>query len=200
MKIVILDAQTVSKNDIDLNIFSKYGELVIHQLTSPTDTAERIIDADIVICNKTVLGKNELKMCEELTELQRKAINRANRVRQIRFTPDMMITMNGKSLFTRFGLTITPRMQKKLAYGTKFIKMSFATLGVALIGFKLIIDPSWTVFAEVLMKLFAVVINGFDGRNTGYNNIVIDTVNYTNTQSDLMNQAIQYIDAHPVKN
>ena len=66
MKIVILDAQTVSKNDVDLNVFSKYGELVIHQLTSPADTAERIRDADIVICNKTVLGKNEIKDAQKL--------------------------------------------------------------------------------------------------------------------------------------
>lgn len=155
------------------------------------------IDYDEYLAKYVKLGKNELRMCEELTELQRKAILRANRVKQIRFTPDMMITMNGKSLFTRFGLTVTPRVQKKLAFGTKFIKMSFATLGIALIGFKLIIEPSWTVFAEVLMKLVTVVINGFDGRNTGYNNIVIDTVNYTSTQSNLMHQAIQYIDSHP---
>ncbi|MBQ3100870.1 MAG: D-2-hydroxyacid dehydrogenase [Clostridia bacterium] len=66
MKIVILDAQTVSKNDIDLNVFSKYGELVVHQLTSPSDTSERIKDADIVICNKTVLGENEIKNAKNL--------------------------------------------------------------------------------------------------------------------------------------
>ena len=158
------------------------------------------IDYEEYLAKYVKLGKKELQMCEELTELQRKAILRANRVKQIRFNPDMMVTMNGKRIFTRFGLTITPRMQKNFAFGTKFIKMSFATMGVALIGFKLIVDPSWTVFAEVLIKLVAVVMNGFDGRNTGYNNIVIDTVNYTNTQSDLMHQAIQYIDAHPTKN
>ncbi len=66
MKIVILDAQTVSRNDVDLNTFSKYGDLTVYPLTSPEDTAERIADADIVICNKTVLGKNEIKNAEKL--------------------------------------------------------------------------------------------------------------------------------------
>lgn len=66
MKIVILDAQTVSRNDVDLNIFSKYGDLTIYPLTAPDDTAERIADADIVICNKTVLGKNEIKNAKKL--------------------------------------------------------------------------------------------------------------------------------------
>lgn len=146
------------------------------------------------------LSKNELKMCEELTELQRKAINRANRVKQIRFTPDMMTSNYSKSMFSRFALTITPKMQKNMTFSTKFVKMSAIALGVSLVSFKIIVEPSWMVFAEVCMKLFTVVFNGFNGRNTGYNNIVVDTVNYTTAQSDLMHQAIQYIDAHPTKN
>lgn len=66
MKIVILDAQTVSRDDIDLNVFSKYGDLTIHPLTSPDDTADRIKDADIVICNKTILGKTEIEKAKNL--------------------------------------------------------------------------------------------------------------------------------------
>ena len=146
------------------------------------------------------LSRSELEKQTELTKLQRKAINRANRVRQIRFTPDMLTTMQGKSGFTRFVLYLTPKTQKRFAFGAKFIKMSLVALGMSLIAFKIILEPSWIVFVEVCIKLVTVVINGFDGRTTGYNNIVIDTVNYTNAQSDLMRQAIQYIDAHPTTN
>lgn len=144
------------------------------------------------------LSRSEIKHHTELTKLQRKAIVRANRVRQIRFTPDMMTTMQGKSLFTRFALYLTPKTQRTFAFSTKFVKMSFVAVGMSLIALQVILEPSWTVFAEVCMKLVTVVVNGFDGRTMGYNNIVIDTVNYTNTQSDLMKQAIQYIDAHPI--
>ena len=66
MKIVILDAQTVSRGDVDLNVFAKYGELVIHQLTGPDDTAARIKDADIVICNKTQLTERVLREAANL--------------------------------------------------------------------------------------------------------------------------------------
>ena len=156
------------------------------------------IDYDAYLAKYAMLGKNELALCEELTDLQRKAILRANRVKRIKFTPDMMTTMNGKTTFARFALSITPLMQKRLAFGTKFIKMSFATMGVALIGFKLIVDPTWTVFAEVLIKLVAVVMNGFDGRNTGFNNIVVVSVGFTEAQSDMMNLTLQYIDSHPI--
>lgn len=144
------------------------------------------------------LSRNELKQRTELTDLQRKAIDKANRVKQIRFTPDMMTTMQGKSAFSRFVLYITPKAQRTFAFSTKFVKMSFLAIGMSLIALKVVLEPSWTVFAEVCMKLFTVVINGFDGRTTGYNNITVDTVNYTNAQSDLMQQAIQYIDANPL--
>lgn len=143
------------------------------------------------------LSKSEILALTELTKLQKKAIMRANRVKQIRFTPDMMTTMHGKSVFARFSLYMTPKTHKSLAFGTKFIKMSLVAGGMSLIALQVILEPSWTVFAEVCLKLATVVINGFDGRQMGYNNIVVDTVNYTNTQSDLMHQAIQYIDAHP---
>lgn len=143
------------------------------------------------------LDKSEIKENTELTKLQKKAIIKANRVRQIRFTPDMMTTMQGKTTFARFALYVTPKTHKNLAFGTKFIKMSFVAIGMSLIALQVILEPSWTVFAEVCMKLVTVVVNGFDGRTMGYNNIVIDTVSYTNTQSDLMQQAIHYIDAHP---
>ena len=146
------------------------------------------------------LSRREIMALTDLTELQKKAVNKANRVKQIRFTPDMMTTMQGKNVFTRFALSVTPKMYKNFAFGTKFIKMSVAALGMSLIALQVILEPSWTVFAEVCMKLVTVVINGFDGRTMGYNNIVFDTVNFTNIQSDLMQQAIQYIDSHPLTN
>lgn len=146
------------------------------------------------------LDKSEIRERTELTKLQKKAIIKANRVRQIRFTPDMMTSMQGRSAFTRFALYFTPKWHKNFAFGTKFIKMSFVAVGMSLIALQVILEPSWSVFAEVCMKLVTVVINGFDGRTMGYNNIVIDTVSYTNTQSDLMHQAIQYVDSHPLTN
>ena len=55
------------------------------------------------------------------------------------------------------------------------------------------------IFASVCLKLVSVIVNGFGGYRTGYENIVIDTVNYMNGQIDLMQQAIQYIEATPAQ-
>lgn len=140
------------------------------------------------------LSRKEIKKQTELTKLQKKAIKRANKVKPLRFTPDMLTTMQGKTFFTRFALSITPKMQKRIAFSGKFMKMFLTAIGMSLIALKVILEPSWTVFAEVCMKLVTVVINGFDGRTMGYNNITVDTVNYTNAQSDLLTQALNFID------
>lgn len=146
------------------------------------------------------LDKSEIKDSKELTKFQQKAIIKANNVKPIRFTPDMLISSQENGSFTRFALSVTPKMYKNFAFGTKFIKMSFVAVGMSLIALQVILEPSWSVFAEVCMKLFTVVINGFDGWTMGYNYIVFKTVKYTDDQSYLMQQALQYIDAHPLTN
>lgn len=61
----------------------------------------------------------------------------------------------------------------------------------------IVVEQSLIVFAEVCLKLFTVVLNGFDGHKDGYNNITVHTVNYVNNQCSLMQQALQYVEEHP---
>lgn len=56
-KIVILDALTLG-DDIDLGIFSEFGDVTIFQTTSKDETISNISDADIVITNKVVIDKD----------------------------------------------------------------------------------------------------------------------------------------------
>lgn len=60
MKIVVLDAQTITKGDILLSSLSDFGEVVTYNLTKYEEIESRIKDADAVICNKTLLDKNSL--------------------------------------------------------------------------------------------------------------------------------------------
>ncbi len=66
MKIVILDAQTITKGDISLKPLEKFGEVVTYNLTSYEDIAQRIKNADAVICNKTVLDSSNMKDAKNL--------------------------------------------------------------------------------------------------------------------------------------
>lgn len=66
MKIVILDAQTVTKGDLSLSPLDRFGEKVVYQLTPPELIAERVRDADIILCNKPVLCEENLKDAKNL--------------------------------------------------------------------------------------------------------------------------------------
>ena len=66
MKIVVLDAQTITKGDISLSPLEKFGEVVTYNLTEYEEIPQRIEDADAVICNKTLLDKTSLKNANKL--------------------------------------------------------------------------------------------------------------------------------------
>ena len=79
----------------------------------------------------------------------------------------------------------------------KFGSTFLISLVMSIIVLDMVVEPTWVIFASCMLKLLAVVMNGFTGYKFGYENIVFDTVNYMDDQTDLMNQAMQYFDAHP---
>lgn len=66
MNIVITDADTVTGGDIDLSVFEKYGSLTVYPLTDPETLDKRIENADIVLCNKTVITAENMKKAKNL--------------------------------------------------------------------------------------------------------------------------------------
>jgi hypothetical protein len=137
------------------------------------------------------LGGKDINELTDLTSLQKKAVKKANRIRPIKLTPEMILSQ-GKTLHYRSALAANPGTMKNISFTVKLFKMSFISICMPLIALDVIMEPSWIVFAEVCLKLFTVVLNGFDGHKDGYNNITVHTVNYVNNQCSLMQQAIQY--------
>lgn len=66
MKIVLTDAQTVLDNIINVSPLKGLGEVVEYGLLKYEEVAEKIADADIVICNKTKLDSNTLRLAKNL--------------------------------------------------------------------------------------------------------------------------------------
>lgn len=68
MKMVFTDSGTVfSAGDVDVASYLKpFGEVVFYEENDPAKTAERIADADVVFCNKTILGEAELSAASHL--------------------------------------------------------------------------------------------------------------------------------------
>ena len=66
INIVLTDCATVSSGDLELSRLEELGQVTYYSETAPEETAERIKDADVVIVNKTVIGKAELDAAKHL--------------------------------------------------------------------------------------------------------------------------------------
>ena len=66
MKIVLTDAQTVIDELVTADCLNEFGEVTAHGLLRYDEVAEAIADADIVVCNKTLLNSETLRMAKKL--------------------------------------------------------------------------------------------------------------------------------------
>ena len=56
MNIVFLDRSTLGY-DVDLGIFDELGNVITYDITTPSETLERVKEADVVVTNKVVIDK-----------------------------------------------------------------------------------------------------------------------------------------------
>lgn len=66
MKIVIPESKTVTNGDVSLECFNKFGNVDIYDLLSVELLEEKIIDADVILCNKLPMNEKTLKKADKL--------------------------------------------------------------------------------------------------------------------------------------
>lgn len=66
MKIVILDSETVTRNDVSLDGIASLGDTEVFGYTPNESVAEHIGDADAVICNKCLITDEVFEKCKNL--------------------------------------------------------------------------------------------------------------------------------------
>lgn len=60
MKIVVLDGFTANPGDLSWDELEKLGNVTIYDRTQPSETAARATDAEIVLTNKVIIGREEM--------------------------------------------------------------------------------------------------------------------------------------------
>ncbi|MBR5338043.1 MAG: D-2-hydroxyacid dehydrogenase [Lachnospiraceae bacterium] len=65
MKIVFLDAKSIGE-DIPLDRFGDFGELILHDHTKDSEVPERVRDADVIVINKTPINETTIGAAEHL--------------------------------------------------------------------------------------------------------------------------------------
>ncbi|MCD7811324.1 MAG: D-2-hydroxyacid dehydrogenase [Ruminococcus sp.] len=67
MKIVVLDWKTMTMNgDLSPDVLRQFGETTVYPLTKAEEAAERIGDAEIVLCNKVPITEEVMQRCPNL--------------------------------------------------------------------------------------------------------------------------------------
>ena len=144
----------------------------------------------------TAMDDAEIDALNGLSTAQKKAIKKCNNTKPITLKPESILR-HGRGSSHRSPLEMSPEKRKNITFGIKFAQSSLIAFGMSIIALDLVTDPSWVVFATVCFKLVSVIYNCFSGYRTGYSNILVDSVDYMKAQIDLIQQAIQYIEAHP---
>lgn len=66
MNIVILDGYSANPGDLSWKALEAFGHVTVYDRTRPADTVARAKDADIVLTNKVVIGKEEMEQLPRL--------------------------------------------------------------------------------------------------------------------------------------
>ena len=191
------------KNEIvEGKMQGRLAEFCHYYTTEELNNIRKSILSDVGIefdlYNKKYIGKGKelLSTDKTLSEPQIKAIIKADKVKPIKLTPEM-IFKRGRGSKRRTPLGTKPETKRGVAYGTKFFKTCVTSVLTGIIVLDVAITPTWATFAACCLKLMPVILNGFAGYKMGYENIVVDTVNYISDQIDLMHQFKQYVESNP---
>lgn len=129
----------------------------------------------------------------ELTSAQKKIVKKANQIHPIRLTSEM-IMRRGRNDGSRSPLGMTPQAKKRMHFSFKLVSSVLITLGVVLIVAEAIEDPTKETFVTAVWRLVPIITSGVSGYRMGFENIVVDMSEYITDQSDLLQQAIKYIE------
>ena len=142
------------------------------------------------------LSNKQIRSMGTLTKPQKDAIIRANAITPIVLTPEM-IMKRGRNGGKRAPLGMNPQQKKTINFCIKFCTSLITVLFWTSMVVEFVIEPTWELFVMIVLRSLLLVVNGYSGYKFGYENIVFDTTNYMNDQTDLMEQAIQYFEEIP---
>lgn len=66
MKLVITDARTVTRGDLDMSVLGEFAEVVVYEMLANEDYAAALADADMILCNKTVIDASVMDCAPNL--------------------------------------------------------------------------------------------------------------------------------------
>ena len=192
----------LKKQIVDESIDYRMNDFCVWYIGEELKSARSALLAACGVSYKTYepfIGVDEadvLKL-ETLSEQQKAAVIEANKVEPISLNSDM-IMQRESSKKRRTKPRATPTKKRNIKSGLKLVKLFINSGLISAIAFEVLLNPSFATVAATAFKVLFVVLNGFAGYRDGFENITVDTVDYTNNQIDLMEQFIKWAKRVPV--
>ena len=150
------------------------------------------IDYDDYIREYSSLEDAQINELSGLSTAQKKALMSANAVKPLKLSPEQIVRDGGANI-RHSPLLLSPELVLGVKRTIKFATSFLIVIGMGVMIFNDMSDGmSWANFVLVCAKSGAVIFNCFSGFKTGYENIVVYTVNFKKEQISLMQQAIAY--------
>ena len=92
---------------------------------------------------------------------------------------------------SRSPLGVNPRYKKMAVFGGKFVTTAITLLFILGLAVEVVANPTVDKFIYVSIGIVPAVLNGFTGYKFGYENIVFDTVEFTDAQSSIIDDFLK---------
>jgi hypothetical protein len=183
----------IEKRHMQRLLFPFCKDYVERELETVRTSILSIVGVDYVEYKSTWLAADVdcINNSKELTKAQKKAIIKANGVKAIKLNPEMFMRA-GHGTKRRAPLGIAPSTKKEIQSGLRLLSSVCVSLVTTLIAFDGTAELVLAKVAPCMLNLVIIAANGFSGYRHGFENIVVDSVNYISGQSDLVREFIDY--------
>ena len=129
---------------------------------------------------------------KNISRKKRLAIVKARLLRPVTLTPDMLLNC-GSLIVGRSPLGPTPGTKRVLRTIKDMIPRTIMIFLVTDMAISVITDPTWATLIRGIVMCFVGLMCAYQGYDSGFKNIVEDTVNYVQRQINLLSQYVLWM-------
>ena len=126
---------------------------------------------------------------KNISRKKRLAIVKARALRPVTLTPDMLLNC-GSLLVGRSPLGPTPGTKRIVRSAVNMLPRTVMIFLVTDMAVSVITNPTWATVITGIMMCFVGLMCAYQGYDSGFKNIVEDTVNYVQRQINLLSQYV----------
>lgn len=165
------------------------GDYVAEELKQTRTKILRAYNFDYGRYEKEFLSKSrkEIRKNQELTEVEKKVIIKANAVKKLKLSADMIAKSNNSNEHKKM-FNMTTQEYSRQRKMKRLIRLVFLSMFGGFIAASMTVNLSWTGLIKALLQIILTVVSGVFGYRDGYENMATIDTEYRNAQSDLLEE------------